>query len=303
MRFARRLAKRTPLEVELRTVETADALHGVLAPRGWTSPRVESWLDWAETTLAGDGEPAQDGLLAGGPERFARAAAAKAATLGLFDRKPDGSAFQAELQSLLSLGLAAFGRGRPLDAGGEEEVGGVGAGGGIVDADEGGGGEAARLAAADQHGRVAALQEGGEAGAGDGGDEDVAAHRLGPHGVEILVLDLRPVVGVAEDHDVAGVAQRRLGRSGDGAHRRVVEVGHQHGDEPALAAAERPADRIGPVAVGVDQRLDPRHGVRVRPIQLAVGDPRHGRDRNPGARGDQGERSAASLSVLHRNDL
>ena len=122
MRFARRLAKRTPLEVELRTVETADALHGVLAPRGWTSPRVESWLDWAETTLAGDGEPAQDGLLAGGPERFARAAAAKAATLGLFDRKPDGSAFQAELQSLLSLGLAAFGRGRPLDAGGAVPV-------------------------------------------------------------------------------------------------------------------------------------------------------------------------------------
>ena len=118
MRFARRLAKRTPLDVELRTVETADALHGVLAPRGWTSARVESWLDWAETVATDEAEPTQDGLLAGGPERFARGMTTRVAALGLFDRKPDGSAFQAELQTLLSLGLAAFGRGRALDDGG-----------------------------------------------------------------------------------------------------------------------------------------------------------------------------------------
>ncbi len=118
MRFARRLAKRTPPELELRTVETADALHGVLAPRGWTSARVESWLDWTETVVGDETEPTQDGLLAGGPERFARSVTARAAALGLFDRKPDGSAFQAELQTLLSLGVAAFGDGRPLDAGG-----------------------------------------------------------------------------------------------------------------------------------------------------------------------------------------
>ncbi len=124
MRFARRLAKRTPPELELRTVETADALQGVLAPRGWTSARVESWLDWAETVPCDGPAPAQDGLLAGGPERFARALTAEAAALGLFDRKPDGSAFQAELQTLLSLGVAAFGRGRPLgDAGQAPTVG------------------------------------------------------------------------------------------------------------------------------------------------------------------------------------
>ena len=39
MRFAKRLARVAAPEVELRTVETPDALTGVLAPRGWTSAR------------------------------------------------------------------------------------------------------------------------------------------------------------------------------------------------------------------------------------------------------------------------
>jgi ribonucleoside-diphosphate reductase alpha chain len=125
MRFARRLAKRTPPELELRTVETADALHGVLAPRGWTTARVEAWLDWAESATVDAGPPTRDGLLAGGPERFADAVTQRAAALGLFDRKPDGSAFQAELQSILSLGLAAFGPGRSLDGGGDIPVAGT----------------------------------------------------------------------------------------------------------------------------------------------------------------------------------
>ncbi len=125
MRFARRLAKRTPPELELRTVETADALHGVLAPRGWTSARVEAWLDWAEAATIDAGPPTRDGLLAGGPERFAAAITQRAAALGVFDRKPDGSAFQAELQTLLALGLAAFGPGRPLDGGDDIPVAGT----------------------------------------------------------------------------------------------------------------------------------------------------------------------------------
>jgi ribonucleoside-diphosphate reductase alpha chain len=117
MRFARRLAKHAPPELELRTVETADSLHGVLAPRGWTTARVEAWLDWAESVAADDGDQTHDGLLAGGPDRFARQVTARAAALGVFERKPDGSAFQAELQTLLSRGVAAFGTGRPLDDG------------------------------------------------------------------------------------------------------------------------------------------------------------------------------------------
>ncbi len=94
----------------------------MLAPRGWTTARVEAWLDWAEAATADGGAPARDGLLAGGPDRFAAAIMQRAAALGAFDRKPDGSAFQAELQTLLSLGLAAFGPGRPLDAGGDIPV-------------------------------------------------------------------------------------------------------------------------------------------------------------------------------------
>ncbi|MBP7704748.1 MAG: ribonucleotide reductase [Caulobacter sp.] len=119
MRFARRLAKRTPPELELRTMETADALHGVLAPRGWTGPRVEAWLDWAETVPADEtAQPPQEGLLAGGPDRFSAAVTASAAARGLFDRKPDISAFQAELLALLSFGVAAFGQGRAAWAAG-----------------------------------------------------------------------------------------------------------------------------------------------------------------------------------------
>jgi len=112
MRFVRRLAKRAGPELELRTVETADALHGVLAPRGWTSPRVEVWLDWAETVPEVAGEVTLAGALAGGPERYARRMAAQAEALGLFERKTDISAFQAELLAVLGLGVAAIGQGR-----------------------------------------------------------------------------------------------------------------------------------------------------------------------------------------------
>jgi len=73
MRFVRRLSRGPKAEVELRTVETAGALNGVLAPKGWSDARVEAWLDWAEAqpadmpdaypkTLAED--PAGDPVLA-----------------------------------------------------------------------------------------------------------------------------------------------------------------------------------------------------------------------------------------------
>ena len=53
MRFDRRLSRGPAAEVELRTVETAGSLAGVLAPKGWSDARVEAWLDWAEA-LASD---------------------------------------------------------------------------------------------------------------------------------------------------------------------------------------------------------------------------------------------------------
>ncbi len=114
MRFARRLARAVAPEVELRTVETADALTGVIAPRGWTSARVEAWLDWADSVAPEAPGRERDGtaLLAGGPARFTDALIARATTLGLFDRRADLLAFEAELTAAMLGGLVAFGAGR-----------------------------------------------------------------------------------------------------------------------------------------------------------------------------------------------
>ena len=122
MRFARRLAKAESPAVELRTVETATALTGVLAPKGWTDARVEAWLDWAFSLPAdlpaGDlppgllAETSEDGLLGGGPGRHARRIAALGWLAGLFDRPADALAFRDELVAAMLQGLLAFGRSR-----------------------------------------------------------------------------------------------------------------------------------------------------------------------------------------------
>ncbi len=122
MRFARRLAKAPGPAVELRTVETATALTGVLAPKGWTDAQVQAWLDWALTLPAelpsGDlphgllAETPEDGLLGGGPGRYARRVAALGWVSGLFDRTTDALAFRDELVAAMLQGLAAFGHAR-----------------------------------------------------------------------------------------------------------------------------------------------------------------------------------------------
>ena len=134
MRFVRRLSRGPAAEVELRTVETAGALAGVLAPKGWSDARVEAWLDWAETlpTDMPDAYPkalaedaAADPVLAGGPDRYARRIAAWGCALGVFDRQTDAKAFRGELYTLLTLGLAAV---RPAKAApGEAAVPDIGA--------------------------------------------------------------------------------------------------------------------------------------------------------------------------------
>ncbi|HEX6866548.1 MAG TPA: ribonucleotide reductase, partial [Caulobacteraceae bacterium] len=102
--------------MELRTVETAGALAGVLAPKGWSDARVEAWLDWAETLPADmpDAYPkalaeedAADPVLAGGPDRYARRIAAWGCALGVFTKQSDAKAFRSELYTVLTLGLAA----------------------------------------------------------------------------------------------------------------------------------------------------------------------------------------------------
>ncbi|HEX6859234.1 MAG TPA: ribonucleotide reductase [Caulobacteraceae bacterium] len=116
MRFSRRLSRGVAAEVELRTVETAGALAGVLAPKGWPDAKVEAWLDWAEALPADMPETcpkalanseAPDPVLAGGPDRYARRIAAWGLELGVFHKQTDALAFRDELFTALTLGVAA----------------------------------------------------------------------------------------------------------------------------------------------------------------------------------------------------
>ncbi|MDB5430696.1 MAG: hypothetical protein JWP35_1812 [Caulobacter sp.] len=119
MRIERRFAKRPAIEAELRTVETANAITGVVAPKGWTDARVEAWLDWAaclpkdfpalelRNALAPDA--GADPLLGGGPELLARRTAAWGWARGYFPKVTDALAFRAELLAMQMQGVLAFG--------------------------------------------------------------------------------------------------------------------------------------------------------------------------------------------------
>ncbi|NBB17050.1 ribonucleotide reductase [Caulobacter sp. SLTY] len=119
MRFERRRAKAAGPEVELRTLEGANDLTGVLAPRNWPSARVQAWADWAQTvpepTAAPEDLPnvlhqplPNAGLLNGGPARKAQDLAQRGWTAGLFARPTDAGAFRDELFALLCQGMAAL---------------------------------------------------------------------------------------------------------------------------------------------------------------------------------------------------
>jgi ribonucleoside-diphosphate reductase alpha chain len=120
-RFAPRLAA---LELEERAVERGDRIEAATAPRGWTSARIEAWLDWADGLPAdlpteAEGELAADApsspLLGGGPDRYAKRLAAWARALGLFDQT-QAEAFRRELFATFALGLAAPGPQLPFGA-------------------------------------------------------------------------------------------------------------------------------------------------------------------------------------------
>jgi ribonucleoside-diphosphate reductase alpha chain len=120
MRFERRLAKAAGPDLELRTLEGAERLTGVLAPRDWSAARVQAWLDWSDTLhdpnkAADDDLPnvlttptANPGLLAGGPARLSQALAEAGWQAGLFSRPSDAGAFRDELFALQAHGFAAF---------------------------------------------------------------------------------------------------------------------------------------------------------------------------------------------------
>ena len=100
------------LDREHREIERARGVDLVLAPRDWTAARVEAWLDWGEA-LACDypavdlpdalgPDSALDPVLGGGPDRYARRAAAWGLALRLFDAEGALSFREAILASLLS---------------------------------------------------------------------------------------------------------------------------------------------------------------------------------------------------------
>lgn len=120
MRFERRLAKAAGPELELRTLEGAGVISGVLAPRDWTTARVQAWLDWSdqqpEQSAVDPDLPnvltspvANPGLLAGGPSRLAQTLAERGWRAGLFSRPSDAGAFRDELFALQAHGVAALG--------------------------------------------------------------------------------------------------------------------------------------------------------------------------------------------------
>ena len=104
--------------MRLRELERADGWVEVLAPEGWTSARVEAWLDWA-ARVPNDRPPQEQGLkpvsstladaLNCGPAAWAERLAAWGWAMGLFDRIQDAATFQDELVATVLLGLAAPG--------------------------------------------------------------------------------------------------------------------------------------------------------------------------------------------------
>jgi hypothetical protein len=98
--------------LEERKIERAGGVDLVLVPRDWTAVRVEAWLDWSET-LASDypaialpealgPDSPLDPVLAGGPDRYARRAAAWGLALGLMDAEAALAFRDALLASLLA---------------------------------------------------------------------------------------------------------------------------------------------------------------------------------------------------------
>jgi ribonucleoside-diphosphate reductase alpha chain len=106
----------SPPEASARTIERPSGLVEVLAPRGWTSARIEAWLDWAdglEATIPSGKIPPEvtdlsGEMLLGAPDRYARRAAAWGRRLGAFRTDREAVAFARELKALLLSGAAAI---------------------------------------------------------------------------------------------------------------------------------------------------------------------------------------------------
>ncbi len=112
--------------VEARWIDRRGGATQVMAPRHWTTARVEAWLDWADALPrdhpAGDGPPELAPgrpfapLLAEGPDRYARRLANWGWALGRFERPADAAAFAADLFAMMAGGLVAPGPALPFGA-------------------------------------------------------------------------------------------------------------------------------------------------------------------------------------------
>ena len=113
MRFEPRFS-RLPVALVTRSIERGARFVEVSAPAGWTTPRIESWLDWAANEpgdLPADAEPlmpATASPLDGALDRWAGRLAAWGVALGRI-KNADRETFAQELTATVLLGLAAPG--------------------------------------------------------------------------------------------------------------------------------------------------------------------------------------------------
>jgi ribonucleoside-diphosphate reductase alpha chain len=134
MRFAERtVGDPADIDLEPHTVVRADGPLAVLAPAGWTSSRVQAWLDWSDDLAANArtgahqvgpaGRIAAAKALGGGPQAHADRLAARSLFIGLFESKDDAANFRNAWLAALLGGVAAPYAG----------TGGAGSGGGAND--------------------------------------------------------------------------------------------------------------------------------------------------------------------------
>jgi ribonucleoside-diphosphate reductase alpha chain len=117
MRFQSRSTADPELDAVIRWIERPPSGAEVLAPRAWTGPQIEAWLDWAGAlpvafpsaglpdALAAERHVSP--LLGGALDRYARRIAAWGHATGVFDRPADALAFERDLIASMAAAEAA----------------------------------------------------------------------------------------------------------------------------------------------------------------------------------------------------
>src|SRR4051812_46204464 len=127
MRFQSRELSDAELDQAIRWVERPPVGRELLAPRAWTTPRIEAWLDWADRLPSAwpaaelpealrPGQPCGP-LLGGALERYARRLAAWGLAGAVFESAEDALAFQDALIASMATGEAAPAGGPTAGAG------------------------------------------------------------------------------------------------------------------------------------------------------------------------------------------